>query len=146
MKIIPKKTEGLLPAVRDGDPFNRMISALSPWSGFLDTFRLRDPFSGDALPATEVTEEDDAYTVRIEVPGVDKDAVEVTLEGRMLVMKAHRITKTKDGESAYDYRRSFTLPDHVKTDDIAGSLKDGVLLLRLPKSESAKPRKITLAA
>ena len=146
MKIIPKKAESSLPSVRGDDPFSRMITAFSPWTGFFDDFLRRDPLSGSALPTTDVSEETDAYVVRIDVPGVDKDALEVTIDGNMLSVKAHRVTKTETGESTLDYRRAFSLPEHVKADDISGTLKDGILTLRVPKSEDSKPRKISIAA
>lgn len=146
MKIIPKKTESSLPAVRGEEPIGRMLSAFAPWAGFFDDFLLRDPVSGSALPATDVTEESDAYVVRLDVPGVEKDALDVTIDGTMLSVKAHRVTKTKTGESTLDYRRAFSLPEHVKSDEISGTLKDGILTLRVPKDEMAKPRKISIAA
>lgn len=148
MKIIRKQpSETTAPAIAGHeDPFSRMLTAFGPWRGFFDDFRVNNPQAGTALPATDVIEESDAFVARLDIPGVSKDDIEVTLDGSLLSVKAHRVTKNKDSESTLDYLRSFSLPEHVKGESVSASLDRGVLTLRLPKHEASHPRKISIAA
>jgi HSP20 family protein len=98
---------------------------------FLDTF---------VQPVTthsEVDENENAYFVRVDAPGVKKEDVKVSLEHRQLVLEWERKGKGQ-------YRKSYTLPDDVNTAEIAARLQDGVLELALPKSEAAKPKTIAI--
>ncbi len=133
-----------LPSVRTEDPFDGLPEVFRPWTGFFDDFILPEPLSGIALPDTEVTEEPDAFLVKLDVPGVTKDNIEVSAEGGMLTVSAHRHTKTKTSESTLEYRRALSLPDHVKPDGIEASLEHGILTLRVPKDKSAKTHRISV--
>ena len=143
MKIVRKSPEPAAPAaVRRESPFAQMLSGVGPWAGFFDDFRNVAPFAGTVLPETEVAEEAGAYLVKLDVPGVAKEDVEVSVSGGMLQIRAHRHTKTKEGESTMEYRRSFSLPESVKPESIEATLDKGVLSLRVPKGEAVKTRKI----
>jgi HSP20 family molecular chaperone IbpA len=103
------------------------------------------------IPTTDIYETDEALTLVMELPGVEKDDVEVKLEGDVLQVEG-RIDFTKyDGmEPVYaeynigHYARAFTLSDKVNQDGISADLRDGVLTLTLPKAKEAVPRRIAV--
>lgn len=100
-------------------------------------------------PAVAIYEDADAYTVEAEMPAVTKDGVHVTVENGELVFtgaKAPRPAGTRlYGEtSRADYRRVFDLDPAVDTDKITARMEQGVLVLRLPKAQDKKPRRISV--
>jgi HSP20 family protein len=106
--------------------------------------------SSNWIPAVDVAEEDNEYVVKIELPGVNKDDVKITLESNILTIrgekKAEKETKEKNYhrmERSYgSFQRSFTLPTSVKNDKIDAEYNNGILSITLPKAEEAKPKQI----
>jgi HSP20 family protein len=106
--------------------------------------------NGSWLPAVDVAEEENEYVVKVELPGVNKDDVKITLESNILTVrgekKAEKETKDKNYhrmERSYgSFQRSFTLPTSVKNDKIDAQYRDGILSITLPKAEEAKPKQI----
>jgi HSP20 family protein len=104
------------------------------------------------LPTTDIYETDQALTVVMEMPGVDKEKVEINVEDGILMVEG-RIDSSKyqDLQPVYteynigNFRRSFNLSNAIDQDKIRADMKDGVLTLTLPKAEQAKPRKIAVA-
>src|SRR5260221_6980818 len=83
-----------------------------------------------------------------DVPGVSREEIEISLENGTLSVKGSRkyegspADKVWLGKSYGAFARSFTLPDSVDTDRLYAELADGVLTIRIPRNEKAKPRKI----
>lgn len=106
------------------------------------------------LPPMEVSETSDAYIIRVEVPGVKAEDIEITLQDDVLTIKGkrERSEERKDEvvhfvERSYgEFTRSFRVPTDVKVDNIKATYKDGVLEVRLPKDETSKPRRIEVKA
>lgn len=101
-------------------------------------------------PAVAIYEDTDGYTIEAEMPGVAKDGVHVTLENGELTFigrKAPRPAGTRlYGEVAEaDYRRVFDLDPSVDTERVTARMEQGVLVLRLPKAQDKKPRRITVS-
>jgi HSP20 family protein len=103
-------------------------------------------------PFGDVSETDDAYIVRVEVPGVNKDQVDVQLQGGELVISGD-IQEEEPGEGRRRHRSSRRtgrfefrayLPGDVNPEGVTGQLSDGVLTVTVPKAEAAKPRKIEI--
>lgn len=100
-------------------------------------------------PAVAIYEDADGYTVEAEMPGVTKDGVHVTVENGELVLTGAKAPRPAGnrlyGEtSPADYRRVFDLDPAVDADKIAARMDQGVLVLRLPKAQDKKPRRITV--
>lgn len=112
------------------------------WSRTLDEFR----------PALDLAEEDDAYVVKASIPGVKPEEVEITLTDHTLTIKGEAKEDKEVKEENYHLRerrygsfvRTMTLPVTVDSEKVEASHENGVLTLRLPKSEVAKPKKITV--
>ena len=103
------------------------------------------------LPQTNIREEREAYLLELEMPGVSKTGVEVTVENNELTIVGHRSDTDPQGDVVYresrraDYRRTFEIDPSIDTAKIAAKVENGILLLTLPKAESIKPRKITVS-
>lgn len=102
------------------------------------------------IPAVSIHEDADGYTIEAELPGVGKENVGVTLTGGELVFtgtKGPRPAGTRVyGELSHaDYRRVFDLDPAVDTSKITAKMEQGLLLVRLPKAQERKPRRIAVA-
>ncbi|QIG48390.1 Hsp20/alpha crystallin family protein [Nordella sp. HKS 07] len=101
------------------------------------------------LPVTDIFETDEALTVVLEMPGVDKQNVDVmvendvlTIEGRIDFSKYQELQPVYTEYNIGNYARSFEISSKIKQDGISAELKDGVMTLVLPKADTAKARKI----
>lgn len=104
------------------------------------------------LPAADVYEKDSGYLVRLELPGVRKEDLELKVEKGRLSLRAepsgediaegYRQVRKEYEVGAYE--RTFTLPDDVFAADIRARLQNGVLYLELPRREEAQPRSIDI--
>jgi HSP20 family protein len=105
-------------------------------------------------PAVDIAEHENEYVVKMEIPGVDKSDVKITMHDNVLTVSGEKKSEKKNEkeskgssfhriERAYGaFERSFALPSSVKTDSIDAVFKDGILMVTLPKSEQAKPKQI----
>lgn len=105
------------------------------------------------LPAVDVFEDAGGITLLADMPGVPREQLELKVEGEALLIEGGVQPRTPDGlEAMYAelrvprYRRSFTLSRELDTARIEATLKDGVLMLRIPKQAHAQPRRIAVAA
>jgi HSP20 family protein len=129
------------------------------WDPFEEMNRLHDHFfrtKGLAKQAFEVAvdirEDDDAFVVHADVPGMSAKDVHVDVEKNVLTIRGERKVEKEEGVGAYrrverqygSFSRSFTLPETVDTDGISADLNDGVLELRLPKKEAPAPRSVSV--
>jgi HSP20 family protein len=101
------------------------------------------------VPTADIYESQDALTVILEMPGVEKDNVDVrveegmlNIEGRLDLAKYQGLLPLYTEYNIGHYARSFRLSSKIDQSKIAADLKDGVLSLTLPKAEEAKPRTI----
>ena len=101
-------------------------------------------------PVENIFETPDGYALEAEMPGVNKDGLEITLEGNEITITGRRAAAAVAGEllfresSTADYRRIFELDPAIDTNKISARMDQGLLTLALPKSERVKPRKITV--
>jgi HSP20 family protein len=106
---------------------------------------------GYAAPPANIMAADSGYTIEIDMPGVKKEGLEITVENNELTITGRRQSELPQGELLYcesalaDYRRSFELGPDIDTEKISAEIAQGVVKLHLPKSEKAKPRKIQVA-
>jgi len=131
------------------------------WDPFEEMNRLHDHFfSGRGLTtqpfkvAVDIREDEDAFLVEAEVPGLAAEDVKVDVEKNVLTICGERKVEKEEDEGKYNrierrfgsFSRSFTLPETVDADSISADLRDGVLALRLPKKEAPSPRNISVKA
>jgi len=105
------------------------------------------------IPPVDVTEDDTGITLIADLPGAQRDTLSIRVDGETLTLEAPlTLGEPQDLQAVYAevragrYRRSFTLSRELDSTRIEASLKDGVLTLRLPKTEKARPRRIEVRA
>ncbi|MDX1388748.1 MAG: Hsp20/alpha crystallin family protein [Acidobacteriota bacterium] len=124
-----------------------------------DIERLFDSLTGYAglktagvFPAINVTEDADSVYVRAELPGIDTEDLDISMENDTLTISGERKMAAEDDAVSYHrrerewgaFRRSFSLPTRVESDKVRARYTDGILTVTLPKASEARPRQITV--
>jgi HSP20 family protein len=107
-------------------------------------------FTSTWIPAVDIAERENDFVVKMELPGVAKGDVRITMQDGILTVKGEKKQEKESKGSDYhrversygSFQRSFTLPTAVKAENIDASFSDGVLNISLPKAEEAKPKQI----
>jgi HSP20 family protein len=140
--------------------------AITRYDPFRDLFRLQDQLfktfgetygtreegglTGAWTPAVDVFEDNDAITLKVELPEVDAKDVDIQIEANQLTIRGERKLENSENRDNYHriertygmFSRSFTLPSTVDTEHISAESRDGVLRVVLPKRAETKPRQI----
>jgi HSP20 family protein len=101
-------------------------------------------------PALDISERKDAYLVTVELPGVEADDLDITLEDGLLTIQGERHFAHDSSEQQFHrverrygaFRRAITLPAQVQAEQVEASFDNGVLQIVVPKMEEAKPKRI----
>jgi Molecular chaperone (small heat shock protein) len=102
-------------------------------------------------PAASVVETADGYTLEVEMPGVNKKGLEISVENNELTIVGRRSLSAVEGTLIHresrpeNYRRAFELDPSIDANKISAKIDQGVMSLTLPKAEHVKPRKITVS-
>ena len=111
------------------------------------------PSGRGVFPPVNVFSDRDGYVVKVEVPGVAGDQLEIEGQGRTLTISGRRDVQTPEGGSfhrrergAGQFSRSLQLPEDLDVSRAEASYHEGVLTIRVPKHEQAKPRQISIKA
>ncbi len=134
-----------------------------PWANFDDLRREMDALLGrfgaggpraarGVFPATNLYETPEGYVLTAELPGVSPSDIEVSIEGTTLTLRGERKIDRGNGETnahrlergAGSFRRAFELPAEVDVEKVQAIHRNGVLLLRLPKTPERQPRRISV--
>jgi HSP20 family protein len=107
----------------------------------------------DWMPSVDISETDNAYLIKGEIPGVKKEDVKVTIQDGMLTIQGERKQEKEEKgkkfhrvECSYgSFERSFRVPDDADEAAVKAEFKDGMLNVTLPKSEKAKPKSINVS-
>ncbi|HAV10920.1 MAG TPA: molecular chaperone [Dehalococcoidia bacterium] len=106
------------------------------------------------LPAIDVLEKEDKFIVKVELPGVKKEDIDVSIAGDMLTISGEKQAESEVKKKGYYYRessygsfsRSITMPPTVDASKIESSYDTGVLEITLPKAVDVKPKKVAIAS
>ena len=147
------------------EPFTAMQMEMNRWFddafrnvtgfGLFPALRAARPFAAQGaaplfgLPATDIKETDKAYLLDVELPGLTREDVDLSIEGDMLSICGHKAETRDDAGAAYRiserrfgrFERGFPLPADVERDKIAAEFRDGVLKITLPRNAGAAPHK-----
>jgi len=102
-------------------------------------------------PVSSVVEDADAYLLKVEMPGVNKEGLEISVENNELTITGRRSLAQIEGTLIHresrpeNFRRVFELDPSIDTEKVSARIDQGVLTLTLPKAEQVKPRKITVS-
>jgi len=116
----------------------------------LEPFSL-EPLLGEMAPV-DLKETDDGYTMKVELPGLEKEDIKISLEQNVLTLSGEKKDEdTKKNASFHQreirygwFERSFNLPGDIDGDKIKAKMKKGVLTIEVPKKASAKPKRIPI--
>jgi HSP20 family protein len=118
------------------------------WSGFDRTGQL---FTGWS-PALDLYETGDHFVALVELPGMRKEDIDISLHDRTLTISGERKRDINNGETAQrseryvgTFRRSISLPTRVDASKVSATYQDGILKVTLPKAEEAKPKQIQVS-
>jgi len=142
---------------RRGDLFGDLTRMQDDMNRFFDEFfgeHRRSPSGNAWLPAVDVSETDNEFVVRAELPGMSHEDIDINVQDNILTLKGEKQQeKNEEGENFHrlersygSFSRSFTLPTGVNPEDIKANFKDGILEVSMPKAEEAKPKKIAITA
>lgn len=106
----------------------------------------------DWAPRVDISESDEEYVIKVELPEVRREDVKVAVNQGVLTIQGERNMEREEKNKKYhrveraygSFARSFTLPENVEEDSIRARHKDGMLYLHLAKSERAKPRAVEI--
>jgi HSP20 family protein len=135
------------------DELERMRRELNRLAGGFAGSVFRVPTAG-VFPLVNVTEDQDNYYVRAELPGVKKDELDLSVTGETLTLSGERKLPDESDKASYHRRereagsfsRVISLPGRLDVNKVKAHAEDGVLTVVLPKAESAKPRQIAVKA
>lgn len=110
-------------------------------------------FSPGVFPAVNIYDDGESFLVRAEIPGIDKDSLEITARGEQLTLRGERVIEPAAAPASYhrreresgQFRRVVTLPQQVDAGQVAATYRDGVLEVVLPRVTEAQPRKIQVS-
>ena len=118
---------------------------------FFDEWPLTQHRLYTVAPAVDLTEVDDSFSVRAELPGLTVEDVELSVMDDVLTISGEKTVERQTEAKYYHaerqsgkFRREIHLPAPVDTDEVIADFTNGVLTVTLPKSEKAKPRKIKI--
>jgi HSP20 family protein len=155
---LPVRRSAALRPAGDGariDPLRELEQLQEHMTQLMTAVLGADPFAvgnGAWTPLADVTESDDAYLVEIEVPGVQRKDVTVEVAGGELRITGEIVEKERVGWFRHRTRRAgqfayrTLLPGDIDVDSVTADLANGVLTVRVPKTEGARPRRIAVNA
>jgi HSP20 family protein len=138
------------------DPFRELAAMQDRMSRLFGDVYLRDEdtgFRGNWTPAVDIFEtENHDLVLKAELPGMNREDIEVTVENGTVALKGQKKFDSEVKEEHYrriernygQFYRSFTLPNTVDSTKVAADYKNGVLTVKLPFREEAKPRTINV--
>jgi HSP20 family protein len=137
------------------DPFRDLVSLQGELNRmFGRAYGVEEGGAGSWLPALDIFETEDKFVVTVELPGIEPEDVEVSVEDSTLSIRGERRFSEEVSEENYrrverrygSFVRSFSLPQTADAEKIEAAFDRGVLRIEVPKAEVAKPKKITVKA
>jgi HSP20 family protein len=120
---------------------------------FWSTFGRQSQLFSGWSPALDLYQNNESVVARVELPGMRKEDIEISLQDGMLVIAGERKQETSQSEKAErteryvgKFRRSIALPAQVEMNKVTATYRDGILTITMPKAEEAKPKQIQVNA
>ena len=140
------------------NPMRDMFSARNRMSRLMDDFFMPSPYfkqespAWDWNPSVDIYNEDNSIVLKAELPGVEKDNINIDIKDRVLTLKGERSTDNEVKEDSYyrrersfgKFERRFALPENVNADEVKADYKDGILRIEIPKPVAEQPKQITV--
>jgi len=125
-------------------PENRMFSDF-----------MTDLWNGEtciSVPAADIIENEKEFLIKAEIPGMDQEDIDISIDGNCLTIKGEKKTEKEEKGEKYlrremscgSFSRSFTINHEIKADEIKAGYKNGIVEITIPKEEKVKPKKIEI--
>jgi len=142
----------------EGSPVSKQLEFRREFDDLVNRFFGPEPWSMGRLfgqgfsPAIDIKETEDEFVVKAEMPGIDQKDLNVSLSGDVLTISGEKKEeKEEEGENIHriersfgSFSRSFNIPGEIQEDKIEAKYKEGILILKLPKSESTRKKAINI--
>jgi HSP20 family protein len=124
----------------------------SVFDSFLRTPVIKSTCDCDFMPRVDIVDDKDSVNINVELPGMKKDDIKVTIDENILTIAGERKHESEQKDRNYirterlfgSFSRSFTLPDDINSEKIMADYKDGILAVNLAKVEKPEPKEITV--
>ena len=135
-------------ALGDLSPFRTDMDRL--WNRFMGETSPGGAFTAEWLPSVDISETQNDFVVKAELPGMDAEDVNVSISGDILTIKGEKNKEEEEKDEHYHYmeryygsfQRSFQLPSGVQGDNVEASFEKGVLKVTLPKVAEAQKKEV----
>lgn len=122
---------------------------LFDWDRAFDRF-FDEPVINTRIPAVDIREDENQYSLEVELPGLTEKDIVVKVENNILTVSSKKEESKEEKKkeyvrkerSSYSFSRCFSLPENVKAEKIEAKFKNGVLNISIPKAPEAKPKLI----
>jgi len=160
-EIIKKKTRRLVMALEKWNPTRDLFNLEREFNKLFSTFgdkfgisRADEEAYENAIwsPLADISENDDKYIVKLDLPGIDKKDVKLSFTEGQITISGERKQENEEKDTKYHrvermygkYYRSFVLPNKIKEDKIDAQFKNGQLTITIPKADEVKPKEIEI--
>jgi HSP20 family protein len=136
------------------DPFDDMVDLQKQINQLFNSSlgRTAPSAQGEWIPAVDVYKQENSYIVEAELPGIDKDDVQLSIEDNVLTISGSKKSSKKEKAENYycyertcgEFSRSFRLPTDIDLGKVKANFNNGVLKAELPIAETAKPKQISI--
>ncbi len=129
------------------DRMNRLFEDATEQRARVDAETSDDIETAEWYPAADVYDHDGEYLIAVDLPGIDRSALEITIDDNRLAIKGTRAVETSTSRTERPtgrFLRTFSLPGSVDQKSIHAAYKDGVLEVRLPKRKEEMPKRIEI--
>lgn len=142
------------PSTRWRRPTDDLSTIRRQMENLFDDFLRRPtrPATSGVYPLINLTGNKDSYYLRAEIPGLKSDELDIQVTGNTITLSGERKITAEDENAKYHrkereagrFSRGLSLPGDVNSDKVEAALKDGILTVKIPKAEAAKPKQITV--
>ncbi len=135
------------------DPFTEMEAVLNRYRPQASDPHAQTMTKADWYPVVDVTESEGAFHLHAELPGVEKDQINLSVQDGVLTISGQRKSQHESTEGKLhriertygSFVRNFNLPENVDAQQVAARYQDGVLEVDIPKAEQAQPKRIDVS-
>ncbi len=134
------------------DPFRELVNLRDDMDRFFSSFfgGQAEESSGLWSPVVDIEEDNENFLVKVELPGLKKEDIKISVRGNLLSVSGERKQETETKEKTFHriersygkFSRNITLPADVDADKVKATYKDGILAITLSKPETMKPKEI----
>lgn len=146
------RAQSAVPSVRITDPFTAMRQEMNDWLANIWGSNGAGAFAVTFAPALDIAEKDNCFELRMDIPGIETKDLDVQVQGNTVTISGSRKEEKEEKgktfhrteRSSGSFSRTVTLPCNVTEKEVAAEYTNGVLSVVLPKSEDARPKKVSI--